>query len=538
LDLRSGWYLPGALAPEPGRTAIVRALVTLDAPFAVVRAEDGPAVAIGGQLGFGPAPKGAVPLLAFVPALPPDRLGDPTFRDDYGVRVNYVTGAMANGIASVEIVVAMAKAGMMGFFGAAGLTTDRIRTAIDRIQAEAPGLPFGVNLIHSPQVPKQEQETVDLLLEKGVRNVEAAAFLRLTPEVVRFRVTGLHVGPDGRIVVPNRIMAKISRPEVATQFLEPPPPKIVAALRDTGRITTEEAELASRVPMADDLTCEADSGGHTDNRPLVVLLPLIASLRDRIVAERGYDRTVRVGAAGGLGCPEAVAAAFALGAAYVVTGSVNQACRESGTSDLARAMLADASMADVSMAPASDMFEQGVEVQVLKRGTLFAARGHKLYDAWRRYDAWEQVPDALRADIEAKILRMPFDDVWRGCEVFFAERDPRQLERAAADAKHKMALVFRWYLGLSSRWAITGDEDRKSDTQVWCGPAIGAFNDWTRGTFLADVANRRVVPVAANLMAGGAYVTRVRALRAQGVEVGAVAEKWIPRPIVEGGVTS
>ncbi len=219
MDVRSGWYLPGALAPEPGRSAIVRALTALDEPFAVVRAVDGPAVVTGGTLGFGTAPKGALPLLAFVPALPPDRLGDPSFRDDYGVRVNYVTGAMANGIASVEIVVAMARAGMLGFFGAAGLTTPRIRAAIERIQAEAPGLPFGVNLIHSPQSPKQEQETVDLLLEKGVRNVEAAAFLRLTPEVVRYRATGLRKGPDGRIIVPNRLMAKISRPEVATQFL-------------------------------------------------------------------------------------------------------------------------------------------------------------------------------------------------------------------------------------------------------------------------------------------------------------------------------
>jgi hypothetical protein len=29
----------------------------------------------------------------------------------------------------------------------------------------------------------------------------------------------------------------------------------------------------SRVPLACDITVEADSGGHTDNRPLSVLLP-------------------------------------------------------------------------------------------------------------------------------------------------------------------------------------------------------------------------------------------------------------------------
>ena len=36
----------------------------------------------------------------------------------------------------------------------------------------------------------------------------------------------------------------------------------------------------------------------------------------------------------------AVAAAFAMGAAYVLVGSVHQACVESGTSDIVRAMLA------------------------------------------------------------------------------------------------------------------------------------------------------------------------------------------------------
>ena len=34
--------------------------------------------------------------------------------------------------------------------------------------------------------------------------------------------------------------------------------------------------------MADDITAEADSGGHTDNRPFVALLPTILALRDEI----------------------------------------------------------------------------------------------------------------------------------------------------------------------------------------------------------------------------------------------------------------
>ena len=73
--------------------------------------------------------------------------------------------------------------------------------------------------------------------------------------------------------------------------------------------------------MADDLTVEADSGGHTDNRPLVILLPTMLKLRDELQEARPYS-TVGVVVAGA----RAVIGAFAIGAAYVVTGSVNQAC--------------------------------------------------------------------------------------------------------------------------------------------------------------------------------------------------------------------
>src|SRR5688572_9042370 len=93
-----GWYLPTA-PPLPGKPAVLEALQRLDAPFAVVRAAEGPAVATGGQATFagGPVPAGALPLLAWVPALTPDRLGDPAFQAEYGVRASYVAGEMASG---------------------------------------------------------------------------------------------------------------------------------------------------------------------------------------------------------------------------------------------------------------------------------------------------------------------------------------------------------------------------------------------------------------------------------------------------------
>jgi hypothetical protein len=96
-----------------------------------------------------------------------------------------------------------------------------------------------------------------------------------------------------------------------------------------------------------------------------------------------------------------------------------------------------------------------------------------------------------------------------------------------------MALVFRWYLGQASRWANSGVEDRRVDYQIWCGPAIGAFNEWVRGSFLEDWRQRRAVPIAGNLLHGACVLGRVAALRNQGVIVPDDCIDVAPRELAE-----
>jgi PfaD family protein len=271
--------------------------------------------------------------------------------------------------------------------------------------------------------------------------------------------------------------------------------------------------------MAQDITGEADSGGHTDNRPAITLIPTLIALRDRLQRQHGYAIPLRVGAAGGIATPASAAAAFAMGAAYIVTGSINQACVESGSSDLVREMLGQAEQADVIMAPAADMFEMGVKVQVLKRGTMFAMRAMKLFELYRANESLEAIPTTDRLNLEKSIFRLSVNEVWRQTREFFERRDPTQITKAESDPKHKMALVFRWYLGQSSRWANAGVAERKLDFQVWSGPAMGAFNEWTKGSFLEQPENRRVVTVAQNLLHGAALCQRLHSLRCQGVDV-------------------
>lgn len=501
----------------PDIAGIKESIMAFEKPLFAVRTPGGLEFTNSGELA---SPNGKPSNLAgWLPPLPVLAMGDPAFCSTYGVKAAYYAGGMANAIASEEMVIALAKEGLLGSFGSGGLSPDRLTKAVDAIQAAVPKGPYMFNLLHNPFEPEMEQRTVEIFLEKGVRVVEAAAYLRLTHALVQYRASGLSSGGSGEVLIGNRIIAKISRREIAMHFLNPAPEKILNELVSNGKINQEQAELAARVPMADDITVEADSGGHTDNQPLVSLLPSIIALRDRMQAENRFETKVRIGAGGGISTPESTLGAFMMGAAFVDTGSVNQACVESGASEHTRKILADADMADVSMAPSADMFEQGSRVQVLKKGTLFPMRAQKLYDVYMAYGSIEEIPAAVKNELESRVFLRSMDQIWQDTREFFTQRNPEMIVKAEGNPKKKMALVFRWYLGLASRWSRDGVEDRRMDYQIWCGPSMGAFNEWARGTYLENYKNRHVADVAWQLLRGCAYTYRVAALRLQGVHL-------------------
>ncbi|MDZ8107391.1 MAG: PfaD family polyunsaturated fatty acid/polyketide biosynthesis protein [Nostoc sp. DedQUE12a] len=506
-------------------------LMVLDKPCYVVKVAGKIGVTNEGYLS--PTENGTaaqVELLTFATPVRIQQLGDPNFLSFHGVKYAYSTGAMAGGIASEEMVIALGKAQILSSFGAGGLSPDRLEAAIKKIQQALPQGPYAFNLIHSPSEPAIERRAVDLYLKYQVKTVEASAFLDLTPNIVYYRVAGLGLNDANQIEIRNKVIAKISRREVATKFMQPAPPRILKELLEQGLITDLQATLAAKVPMADDITVEADSGGHTDNRPLVCLLPSIVALRDEIQAQYHYQIPIRVGVAGGIGTPESALAGFMMGAAYVVTGSINQSCIESGACEHTKKLLAQAQMADMMMAPAADMFEMGVKLQVLKRGTMFPMRAQKLFELYRAYDSIEDIPLAEREKLEKQVFRKTIAEVWEGTAAYLSQRNPEKLGKAVNNPKLKMALIFRWYLGLSSRWSNSGEKGREVDYQIWCGPAMGSFNDWVKGSYLSDPNNRRVVDVADQIMTGAAFLYRIQALKMQGLQVSNYYSQYQPVP--------
>ena len=311
IDQNLGWMVDSADLVND-IDAVRDILLDIESPCFI--AENGNELGISRQRGTSMALPGNV--AAFAPAYGASLLGDQEFRKDHGTKQSYYAGAMANGIASEEMVISLGRAGYLGSFGAGGLVPSHIEDAVLRIQKDLPNGPYAFNLIHSPSEPALERGAVDIYLKYGVPCVEAAAFIALTENIVYYRVAGLKRGADREIIIANRVIAKISRREVAVKFMLPAP--------------------------------------------------------------------------------------------------------------------------------------------------------------------------------------------------------------------EKMALIFRWYLGLASRWANIGEKGREMDYQIWCGPCMGAFNAWTCGTYLEKPENRNVVDVASHLMSGAGYLFRIQFLKSQGIQISPELTRYIP----------
>lgn len=471
----------------------------------------------------------ATPLQAFSQAL---------FSQRFSVKFPYMAGAMANRIASPDLVVALSSAGFLSTYGSAGLALHQIKEDLADLKTRLAGRPFAVNLIHTPTDESWEEGLVEHLIRTDISLVEASAFMRLTMPLIRFRVHGIYLAETGRVVAPNRVIAKISRPELAEKFMSPPPAGMLQACVDRGWISAEQAQLAARIPVADTITVEADSGGHTDNRPALALFPVIDRVRAHTESLHHFQDPILLGLAGGISTPYAVEAAFSLGADFVVTGSINQACLEAGTSSEVKSMLASTGVADVAMAPAADMFEMGIKVQVLKRGTMFPMRAQKLYEIYRLHASLDSLQHATKQQLESQFFKDTLENVWAETRRFFHERGEHSIvQRADQDAKFRMALVFRSYLGRASHWANQGVSERKIDYQIWCGPAMGAFNDWARGSCLETPSSRNVVSVAHNLICGALALRRINRLKSQGLRLSAADVESLLRPKTDDELT-
>jgi len=170
---------------------------------------------------------------------------------------------------------------------------------------------------------------------------------------------------------------------------------------------------------------------------------------------------------------------------------------EAATSDAVKDLLQQINVQDTDYAPAGDMFEMGAKVQVLKKGVFFPARANKLFELYRRYNSLDEIDEKTRVQLQEKYFHRSFNEVYEEVKTFYPEQE---IERAESNPKLKMALIFKWYFGYSTRLALSGNQEHRVDYQVHCGPALGAFNQWVRGTGLESWRNRHVDKIGLILM--------------------------------------
>ncbi|HVI45851.1 MAG TPA: ACP S-malonyltransferase [Chitinophaga sp.] len=428
-------------------------------------------------------------------------LGSEVFRKEHGVQYAYVAGSMHGGISSETLVCRMAAAGFLSFYGTSGLTLQKVESAIQQIQSTLEsGQPYGMNLTPSFSFPALEERLVDLYLRYGVHHVEAGGYVHLTPALVRYRAKGLSEDSNGKILIRNCILAKAGSIETARLFLQPPPTRMLQSLQEQGVITAVEAALAARLPVADDICLEVDTAWRNDKGLSYASLPFVLQERQHYARQYGYTKTVCIGIAGGIGTPAMAASMFLLGADFILTGSINQCTQEAQVSDYIKKILAAAEPQDTGYAPAEDMFELGAKVQVLKKGFFFPARASKLYDLYRRHNAIEEIDRSTQEQLQQEYLKKSFSAIYSDIRNTYSDADMPALARAESNPKEKMALIFKWYLRECQEFPIRGLEERKVDYQVYSSAAMGAFNQWVKGTELENWSNRRVAVIGKELM--------------------------------------
>ncbi|AND15933.1 enoyl-CoA hydratase/isomerase [Rathayibacter tritici] len=451
----------------------------------------------------GPVPRVVPPAAAVREWRQAGAPGTCTFHEAYGLRADYMAGAMYRGISSVDLVVALAQDRLMASFGSGGLPPEEVDDAVGRIRGRLPrGESFAVGVLHSPETPGDEEAVVRSAIRHDAGAIEASAFTAPTDALVLYRALGLSGTAPGQ--ERHRIIAKVSRVEVAKRFLAPAPPDIVARLLEGGLISWAQAVAVAGVPLATDICAEADSAGHTDGRNPFVLLPSILRARAAAGLASGARR-VRVGAAGGIGTPATVDAAFALGADFVLSGSVNQCTVEAGTSDAVKDLLQGLSPIDTGYAPAGDGFETGGRMQVVTKGTLFRARAERLRELYLAHGSLDDLTPETRDLLEQRWFRRDLGSVWAETRDHLQRRRPEALNDITDSPKRRLGHVLRWYFVLSSRLAREGDATRITDFQIHCGPAMGAFNESVAGTSLEDRRARTVRAVADRLLSGSSH---------------------------------
>ena len=427
-------------------------------------------------------------VLGTLPPLYPEWLGDRAFGEAHGVRFPYVAGEMANGIATTAAGGRRwRRAGCSGSSARPGSTPERVEAGVDEIAARA--RTGGAHLGREPHPlartsPSSRRRSPSCTSRAACGASTASAFMGLTPASCATRATGFDAdaGRAHRAHAPRVREGLAARGGAAV-----PVARAAADARSTcsprGQLTRDEADAGRG-------TCRSPRTSPSRPTPAATpttgrsarCCPIILALRDELAAQHGYARAdPRSARRAGSARRTRVAAAFALGAAYVLTGSVNQARVESGLSRRTASRCSpQAEHRRRDHGAGRRHVRAGVKVQVLQaRHDVRGARARSCTSSTATYAVLEAMPPRTRArSSRSEMLRRRASTrSGRRRERSVAARDPRELDARRARPEAPMALVFRWYLG-----PVEPVGDRRRPERGGSTTRSGAGPRWARST--------------------------------------------------------
>jgi NAD(P)H-dependent flavin oxidoreductase YrpB (nitropropane dioxygenase family) len=248
-----------------------------------------------------------------------------------------------------DVVAAVSKAGGFGVLGAVAHTPDQLEIDLAWIDAEVGGRPYGVDLLLPQKYVGADQGGLD---RDGLRqllppehrdfvdDILARYGVPALPDDERPRGMNLSVSPDG--YEPLLDVAFAHPIGLIASALGPPPADVVerarsigvkvAALAGTTAHAVKHAEAGADIIIAQG----SEAGGHTGEVGTMVLVPEVV---DAVAP-------IPVLAAGGIAHGRHMAAAMALGAAGVWTGSVWLTTAEAETEPTVKEKFLAASSSD------------------------------------------------------------------------------------------------------------------------------------------------------------------------------------------------
>lgn len=245
------------------------------------------------------------------------------------LEVPIVLAPLAGGPATVELAVAVADAGGLGFLASGYSSTEAVRDQIEAFRARS-ARPLGVNVFTAPQRAADPAAYTSYLAAIGAE-AEGAGVVLGEP---RF--------DEDEFAEKVALLAQ-ARPEVASFVFGCPDEEVIERLRSVEitvlvTVTTPDEARQAAAAGADGLVVQGyEAGGHrgsavNEDQPAYGLLALLQLA--------GEATTLPLIAAGGIATGRGLAAALSAGALAAQIGTAFLLCPEAGTADVHRAAVA------------------------------------------------------------------------------------------------------------------------------------------------------------------------------------------------------